>query len=730
MSSEKGNAPAATEADQGKQQRVAEIIAQKLGDNAPPAIDASVLAPITSRVRTDITATKGANGPYWTKEPLTAQSLDAHINGNVPRGCCPIKAGESVTRLALFDFDSHKGETPWPEMQKVAIAVMDKLEGIAMRPIAFRSSGGRGIHLFMLWDAPQDAYSVRKFLAGVLASMGYKNGTGGVAASEIEIFPKQDSVPPNGHGNMFILPLAGKSEPLEELVGLEPMGKEWASRMEWPLSAPVPFVEKPIRAPAALPTGADAAMACRALMAIPNTGNRDWWLKLVFAVKEAAGDGGYGTCLEWSALHPTYDEAKFDKAWNSVTIGKHNGVPAEYLFRVAHEHGFTEHLADEFEAVVLSPEEDAEQAAIRAGNLEKMRRQSEKGRAQAIESEISFVDFASLAFGAPPPRQWIVQEWIPRGSVTALFGRGGHGKSLLAQQMGVAVANGLEFLEVPTTAGPVLGLFCEDDNDEMLRRGSDLFDAAGLMSPGECSGQLFLDARAGKFNTLISFSPDRLAAPTLLMAELRKQCEITNPALVILDNIAQLFAGQENVRSEVTSFCNELTGIARAFNCAVLLLGHTAKMEGSEYSGSTAWDAAVRSRLFLERQEDGTSVLKKSKANYSALEELRLEYRNGAFFPLSMGSQTSPEVLEAIKPIIVAAISKYTARLQSASHLPTARNYLIKQMKSDQLLGGVSERIAHAALGAMIDDGAIKPNAILPWKSPSRHPVQGLVVAK
>lgn len=349
--------------------------------------------------------------------------------------------------------------------------------------------------------------------------------------------------------------------------------------------------------------------------------------------------------------------------------------------------------------------------------------------AQVAESQISFVDFSALAFGRPPPRQWIVSEWVPRGAVTALFGRGGHGKSLLAQQMAVAVSNGGDFLGIPTTGGQVLGLFCEDEDDELMRRCDDLLSAAMLEPPEGCSG-LFLDARAGKFNTLITFGQDRLPVPTALMAELRKRCEAIRPALVILDNIAQLFAGQENVRSEVTSFCNELTGIARAFNCAVLLLGHTAKIDGSEYSGSTAWDAAVRSRLFFERQDDGTTVLKKSKANYSALDEIRVEYRGGAFFPLPPGNDINPATVEAVKPIIAKAVGVFTSRQQATSHLPTARNYLIKAMKDEQMLGGVAEKIAHCAMVAMIDAGELAPNSILPWKNSSRHQVQGLAVGE
>jgi hypothetical protein len=39
-----------------------------------------------------------------------------------------------------------------------------------------------------------------------------------------------------------------------------------------------------------------------------------------------------------------------------------------------------------------------------------------------------------------PRRQWIVEKWIPKGCVTGLFGSGGTGKSLLAQQLGTVLA--------------------------------------------------------------------------------------------------------------------------------------------------------------------------------------------------------------------------------------------------------------------------------------------------
>lgn len=147
--------------------------------------------------------------PSHIPDPFDEVKLREHVAGGFLYGLCPIAPGESTTKVALLDFDAHGGEsdTPWEEMRRVADAVAFALEQDGYRPTLFRSSGGRGVHLFLLWDAPQDAYSVREMLREALASCGLESGTGGVARGAVEIFPKQDAVPASGFGSMFILPL-------------------------------------------------------------------------------------------------------------------------------------------------------------------------------------------------------------------------------------------------------------------------------------------------------------------------------------------------------------------------------------------------------------------------------------------------------------------------------------------------------------------------------------------
>ena len=158
---------------------------------------------------------KTEDGPRHVNRPFTYELLRQHAAGVKAFGLCPIKPGESTTRVACLDLDSHKGETEWEHMMVLSSDIFNTARLLhGLRFGIFRSGGGQGVHLYALWEEPQDARTVRQVMAEVIETVHCKPGTAGVAKGEIEIFPKQDSVPLDGHGSMFLLPFAGRSEPL------------------------------------------------------------------------------------------------------------------------------------------------------------------------------------------------------------------------------------------------------------------------------------------------------------------------------------------------------------------------------------------------------------------------------------------------------------------------------------------------------------------------------------
>lgn len=327
----------------------------------------AALAPIVSRVRTSTCCVKRpGKPPQHIGRPLTADRLAHHVNGGPAYGVFPMQPGSDVTLVGLLDLDSHKGETPWHEMQDIAVSILTAASAVGLQGIPFRSSGGAGIHIYFLWDEPQDAYSVRQALRRVLTACDLQDGTKGVAAGQVEAFPKQSSVPHDGYGNMFFLPLGGKSMPLDSFE-LDDMPKSYVIEMDWPTSAPVPRAEREIVAPPAGTAPAELGVLKSALDAIPNSGEReldyDSWRNVLFGVHHAShgSDDGLALVHEFSARSSKYDPAKTDRDWGYA--GKNQGTPITIgtIKAVAAAHGWRdperEPSEDDFDVVPADVQE-------------------------------------------------------------------------------------------------------------------------------------------------------------------------------------------------------------------------------------------------------------------------------------------------------------------------------------------------------------------------------------
>lgn len=323
------------------------------------------LRPILDRVRRDDHAAKGPNGAYRVGAPLTDELMQAHLDGSDrPRGAYIIAPGTSTCRLALLDLDSHRGATSWEEMLVVTARVCEALSAAGFAPVPWRSTGGRGVHIYMVWTEPQDAYSVRMALREVLETCGLKPGTGGVSKGEVEVFPKQDAVPANGYGNMFILPLAGKSAPLEPMLGYEVMPREYALALDWPASDPVPPRERPVVERREVEVSSDLDQLRSALAAIDNDDEGlgyDEWRDIVAGVHHATGgsDEGYALALEFSQRSPKFEEDELrDKVWGWLDGRPPSVAPitAATIIAKARAAGWSDVTVDDFRDLTVTEE--------------------------------------------------------------------------------------------------------------------------------------------------------------------------------------------------------------------------------------------------------------------------------------------------------------------------------------------------------------------------------------
>jgi len=246
------------------------------------------------------------------------------------------------------------------------------------------------------------------------------------------------------------------------------------------------------------------------------------------------------------------------------------------------------------------------------------------------------LDWKALHFQTPPERDWVIPHWLGCGYVTLLAGPGGVGKSLLAQQIASHIATGTPFIEPIPKARKVLVWAGEDDHDEVWRRQMNIAEVMG--KDLTAYDDLIIESFAGRSCTLVETVFGTIQ-PTKLIDELAEQVADYGAEVIVLDNIARLFGGNENERHHVTTFVNLVAGACNRYRpTAIVLLGHPAKSEGSEWAGSTAWEAAVRSRWYFGRnlpdakdEEQGEPDpnirhLARRKSNYSALDAVQLRY--------------------------------------------------------------------------------------------------------
>ena len=193
-----------------------------------------------------------------------------------------------------------------------------------------------------------------------------------------------------------------------------------------------------------------------------------------------------------------------------------------------------------------------------------------------------------------------------------------------------SVAAARPFLGRETLPGIAVGLLLEDPDEVLHLRQSKINRHLGI-DFDELAGRLFIlpAPDAG----LVLWRNGR-TTPALAALE-RQLAAVQALRLVVLDNVALVFAGDENNRVEVSQFMAALNGLARRLGVALVLITHSSKSsDGSALrvaSGSTAFVNASRSVVELKPADsEQPPKLKVVKANHAETgQEIELEWRDG-----------------------------------------------------------------------------------------------------
>jgi predicted metal-dependent hydrolase len=161
------------------------------------------------------------------------------------------------------------------------------------------------------------------------------------------------------------------------------------------------------------------------------------------------------------------------------------------------------------------------------------------------------------------------------------------------------------WLGYPVSGKGAIVFSAEDDDDELHRR---LTCIAREEGPSiDCMKRLGIRSLVTESAALCTFKTGENLAPTRLYNDIASAARDFGTDLLVLNTLAEMAPFDENQRVLASSFIRLLRQIAVDCNCAVVVLAHPSLSgisTGRGTSGSTGWNNAVRSRLYMERIVD------------------------------------------------------------------------------------------------------------------------------
>lgn len=232
-------------------------------------------------------------------------------------------------------------------------------------------------------------------------------------------------------------------------------------------------------------------------------------------------------------------------------------------------------------------------------------------------------------------RPFILENWLPSGRPAILFADGGVGKTWLALALCAGLArppalgskgwlHSRESKDVSVPAighefqhgAPVLFATYEDEMPDVFYRLSAIrFGGTGARDGDWRNWTLPVDMPNLQVLDMVGLglgpcwgTPEGELTNRrneLLPAgeAVRKVAEDHGAQLVVIDSLAACYASNENERGSVHEFLRSWDEWGRSRDCATFFIAHTNK--AGEFSGSTAWHNAVRTRWHLGYEKIG-----------------------------------------------------------------------------------------------------------------------------
>jgi putative DNA primase/helicase len=179
---------------------------------------------------------------------------------------------------------------------------------------------------------------------------------------------------------------------------------------------------------------------------------------------------------------------------------------------------------------------------------------------------------------------WLVEKRLPSAGFSVLVAKPKAGKSTLARNLALAVAQGKTFLDNATQQGPVIYLALEEKRSEVKKHFSEM-GATG-------TEEIYVHAAS---------------APADALEQIRAVANDKKPVLIIIDPLFRFTRVKDgNDYAQMTAVLEPVLVLARETKAHVLCVHHAGKGDregGDSILGSTAIFGSVDTALFIKRSE-------------------------------------------------------------------------------------------------------------------------------
>lgn len=304
---------------------------------------------------------------------------------------------------------------------------------------------------------------------------------------------------------------------------------------------------------------------------------------------------------------------------------------------------------------------------------------------QPLDTTIRMLDVSGIEDRQISPPEFLLDGWLPRGIMSALYGVDGIGKTVFMMTQAMLLACEPESDEEYARGMrgvPCLLLLAEDTPQAIQWRLKNIAETLGLPSRRWAS-RLHIPSLMDADVKWMRYEKDGTPKRTAFAEWTERTIEKLRIVHYGADPISDIYEDRENERDRVAPFLRDQNKLCVTYNLAGLLLGHPAKAEGSTYSGSGAWSSKVRSRLFMRRETiSGVDqvIVSQEKTNYGPKMAERRYVFNDKGVLVDADPAKSAVQAEARKEELRGRLLQYmqeaTLGGQHVSALRTARNFL------------------------------------------------------